>query len=125
MEKNKFEFNYSAPSEAERKEIEGIRRQYLDKPPESKMDRLRRLDRKVKGVSMAIGISLGVVGILVFGLGLTMILEWGKLAFGAIVALAGAVPVGFAYPAYNAVFKKQKKKYKEEILQLSSELLSE
>ena len=48
----KFEYKYTAPTMEERKEIDSIRRQYLptDKSM-TKMDRLRYLDRKVKGVS--------------------------------------------------------------------------
>ena len=57
MEKNgkEFEFNYTAPSEAERKEIVSIRRQYepQGEKKESKMERLRRLDAHVKNSANA------------------------------------------------------------------------
>ena len=124
---NKFEYTYAAPSETERKEIESIRRQYEDRKdtPESKLERLRKLDSFVKNSATCLSLILGVVGLLTFGLGLTMILEWAKYVWGVIVAIVGLVPLCAAYPVYLFVLKRNKKKYSAEILQLSEELLKE
>lgn len=122
---NKFTYNYVAPTKEECREIEDIKRRYEKQTHEkSKLERLRELDRKVKNPPMVWGLTLGVLGTLVFGLGLTMILEWKILLYGIIVMLVGCVPIALAYPAYNIVFSKQKGKYGEEILKLSEELLS-
>ena len=129
MEKNgqEFEFNYTAPSEAERKEIVSIRRQYelQGEKKESKMERLRRLDAHVKNSANAISLILGICGVLVFGLGLTMMLEWALYFWGVVVGVVGAIPAALAYPVYKSILKKNKQKYGKEILALTEELLKE
>lgn len=121
-----FNYKYSAPTEEERKEIDSIRRQYA--PPgqeESKIEKLRRLDALVKNTATIWGLALGVLGTLVFGLGLAMILEWNLWLWGILVAVIGAVPASIAYPVYKYVLKKYKDRHGAEILRLSEELLNE
>ncbi len=123
----KFNYVYTAPTEEERKEICSIRRQYEEgeKKEESKIEKLRRLDKKVKNTATCWGVSLGVVGILTFGLGLTMVLEWDLWFWGILIAAVGGVGIALAYPIYQWVLKRNKKRYGEEILRLSKELLAE
>lgn len=126
MSDEKFSYNYSAPSKEERAEIEDIRRRYGEESGgEDKMATLRALDGKVKHFPMAIALILGIGGTLIFGLGLTMVLEWGLFLWGVCVMIVGCVPVALAYPVRNALFRRNKKKYGERILQLSEELLNE
>ncbi len=121
----KFEFNYSAPSEQERKEIESIRRQYttVTETKDDKLFRLRKLNSYVNNSATIIGLVFGVIGLLIFGLGMTMVLEWSLVLWGVIVGAVGVIPMVIAYPVYKAVYKKNKLKYGEEILALSNELL--
>ncbi len=122
----KFQFNYSAPTETERKEIEYIQKQY--KPVSQKelnLQRLRKLDRKVKNTPMIVSLVLGIVGVLIFGLGLTMLLEWDFPIYGIILTAVGCIPMGFAYFSYVKLYNKLKNKYSQEILKLSGELLNE
>ena len=123
----KFEYSYSAPTEAERKEIESIRRQYIaeEKREETDMEKLRRLDAKVRNMPTMYALIMGVFGILVFGLGLAMVLEWGMMLWGIVVMVVGALPMGLAYPIYQFTLKEGKKKYGAEILELSEKLLNE
>lgn len=129
MNNHKFTFSYDAPTEDERREIEDIRKQYSPAPAaqekEDKLETLRRLDEKVKRPPLILAISLGVVGVLVFGLGLTMVLEWQLLAGGIAVMVAGAVLMALAHPLRLAWLKHNKKKYGERIVQLSEELLND
>ena len=121
-----FNYKYTAPTEEERKEIASIRRQYApQEQTESKMERLRRLDALVKNTAIIWSLVLGVVGTLVFGAGLTMILEWGIWLWGVALMAVGSVPVAIAYPVYKWLLKKYKNRYGEEILRLSEELLNE
>ena len=123
---NQFNFRYTAPSQEERKEIDSIRRQYCPQDKtESKMEKLRRLDSLVKNTAMIWSLCLGVIGCLIFGLGLTMILEWSIWLWGIVLMAVGSVPMAFAYPVYKKKLKKYKDKYGEEILRLSEELLNE
>lgn len=124
MNENKFEFTYTAPSESERRTIESIRSQYEEKPKvEGDYEKLLRLDKKVRALPTILAITLGVIGLLIFGLGLTMVLEWSLIAWGVLVALIGAIPMGIAPFLHKSLFKRNKKKYGDEILELSEKLL--
>jgi len=124
---DKFEYNYSAPTEAERKEIDSIRRQYETRvdSEQSKLERIRELDRRVKNGAMITSLTVGIIGALIFGTGLSMVLEFGQVFLGVIISVVGAIPMIIAYPLYKGVLKKNKKKFGEEILRLSKELLKE
>lgn len=123
---DKFNFTYSAPTKSEREEIEDIRKTYLPKAKlDTKLMRLKKLDSIVKNTPMAISLSLGIVGTLIFGLGMTMVLEWQYVAFGIIVSVLGLVPVDLAYFVYKKILNRLTEKHREEILKLSEELLNE
>lgn len=124
--RNKFNYTYSAPTETERKEIEEIRSQYLpDAKNNEKMERLKSLDFFVRNTSKLVAFSFGVFGVLVFGLGLSMVLSWALIVWGSVVCALGACFAGAAYPLYRIIFRRNKKKYGPEILRLSRELLNE
>lgn len=130
MEEKKtgFEYTYSAPTEQERKEIESIRRQYQAQPVsdrEEKLNRLRKLDSFVKNSATTVALTLGLVGLLIFGLGMTMVLEWELYIWGVVVGAVGLTPIMIAYPVYNLILNKNKEKYGEQILMLTEELLND
>lgn len=124
---NKFKYTYAAPSESERREINSIRKNYLPKErqEESKIDRLRKLDNRVKNAAFCISLTIGIIGTLLFGLGLTFALEWGATVAGIIISVIALVPVFLAYPVYKWVLNKSKNKYAKEILRLSDEILND
>lgn len=123
--KEKFNYTYTAPTEREREEIEDIRRRYLpEDKEESPLVRLRKLDSRVKRMPTAIAVTMGVIGILVFGFGLCLILEFDQMLWGVIVSLIGAAPMAAAYFAYKKLFALNKRKYAAEILKISDELLN-
>ncbi len=124
MKNNSFNYKYSAPTENERREIESIKRQYIsDVSEEGKLERLKRLHFGVKRRATLASVFLGVFGMLIFGSGMALILEFSKLATGVTLSALGVVPMAFAYPTYKMISKSQKKKYSEEIIHLSNELL--
>ena len=126
MSENKFVYNYSAPTEDERREIEDIKKQYDgEQVKKDNLTRLRELDRRVKQPPFLISVVLGVVGVLIFGTGLTMVLEWMLYIWGSLVMVVGIVPMAVAYPVRKAMVKNNKKKYGDEIVKLSNELLNE
>ena len=123
---NKFNYTYKAPNESERMEIESIRRQYSKATKEeSKLEKLRRLDKTVKNAGTVLPLVVGIIGTLIFGLGLTMILEWNLILWGIVIMLIGSVPTALAYPLSLKLTKLYKEKYGDEILSLSEELLAE
>lgn len=125
----KFEYTYAAPTEAERREAEEIRKHYQDPAvSEDKITRLRRLDEKAKLPPTIWALVLGVVGTIVFGAGMSIVLEKllpYYLIVGTAVSVVGLIPIVLAYPVYKLVSKKCKAKYAEEILRLSEEILNE
>ncbi|MDE6373187.1 MAG: hypothetical protein K2L72_01675 [Clostridia bacterium] len=125
MSENKFDYTYSAPTEEERREIESIRKQYTASPEkEDKLEKLRRLNTRVTRPPFVIGLTLGVLGTLVLGLGMTMVLEWNITAWGVVVGALGIAIDAVAYPLYRAILSRNKRKYGKLIIELSDELLN-
>ena len=101
-------------------------RQYLpDAKNNEKLERLKSLDFFVRNTAKLVAFSFGVFGVLVFGLGLSMVLSWALIVWGSVVCALGACFAGAAYPLYRIIFQRNKKKYGPEILRLSRELLNE
>lgn len=122
-----FSYTYSAPTEEERREIEGIRSAYVPASPhEDKLERLRKLDSRVRGIPSAVAIAIGVVGLLIFGGGLSLCLgefSAAYIAAGIVLSVVGAAVMAVAKPVHARMFRRMKAKYGQEILQLSEELL--
>ena len=115
-----FEYTYSAP---EQEEIKRIRSKYLPKEEtETKIEKLRRLDREAERPGTVIALVLGIVGTLIFGTGMCCCLEWGLYELGIAVGIVGAGMLGLAYPVYSRVTKRQREKIAPEILKLTEEL---
>lgn len=116
----RFEYTYSSEQQ---KEIEQIRKKYLP-PMEDKMEQLRKLDQSTTTKGMIYSITLGIVGTLIFGLGLCCSIEWGDILLvpGIIIGLLGMITLGIAYPVYVRVTKKEREKIAPQILALTEEL---
>lgn len=123
--KNDFEYKYVAPTASERREIESIKNNYMPLDEnQKKLFKLRKLDSKVRNTPIIISSIIGLVGILIFGLGLTMVLEWEKILSGVIVSIIGFIPTLLAHPVYLKVKYYLKNKYSDKIIKLSDELLN-
>lgn len=124
---DKFEYKYTALNEKEKKEVEDIRNQYLEQEKyNSNIDKLKKLDSKVKNIPTAVALSIGIVSTLIFGVGLTFFLEWTDYMYvGIPFAVIGMLMTLMAYPIYNKVHIYMKNKYKDEIIRLSNDLLNE
>lgn len=120
-----FSYSYTAiPPEAKR-EVANIRNQYsATQEAFSDIDELRRLDKKVKQPPVIISLCLGIIGLLVFGIGMTFALEWNNIIVGVILGIVGIIPIALAYPAYNFFLRKGKAKYCERILEISDKILN-
>ena len=121
MENNTFSYNYSA---VRNKEVESIRRKYMPHE-ESKLERLKKLDSKVQSAGMIESLCLGIVGALVFGVGMCFGLDALKgadfLAF--LFGIVGTAMMLPAYPLYKRISKKTKARFSPEILRLSEEIM--
>lgn len=118
---NVFIYQYSA---VQNKEIQHIRSKYLPKE-ENKIDTLRKMDYRVQTAGMVQSLSLGVIGCLIFGIGMCFGLDvfngadWLAFLFCSI----GLITMLPAYPMYKKISQKVKKKLTPEILRLSDEIL--
>ncbi len=122
---NKFSYTYSAPTEEERREIDSIRQRYVkqERNEESKLEILRKLDGKVRNPATIIALVFGIVGLLTFGLGLASVLEWNLWTEGIVLMIVGFIPVALAYPIHGLILARNRKKYGDEIIKLTEELL--
>ena len=121
-----FQYTYSAK---ERSEVENIRRKYLP-PEENKMEQLRRLDNSATQKAQAASIAIGFLGALILGLGMSLcmtdlaaLLGVDGMLTGIPVGLVGLVLVAMAYPVFNRVLKKERRRIAPEILRLTDELM--
>lgn len=123
----KFKYQYNAPTKEERQEIDYIRKQYLPQDDtEKKIKRLHSLHKQVTSIPMVIALCFGVVGILIFGLGLTFFLE--RVSYWYIGIPCGLLGIALIIPAYPMYIKydhKLREKYGQEIIDLSNELLND
>ena len=122
MEHNKepFEYTYSAKQQAE---IEQIRRKYMPKEAD-KMELLRKLDRDVTKPGTIWSITIGMIGCLLFGIGMGCVMVWADSFFvwGIVIGMIGMIAVAMAYPVYAKITEKQKEKLSPQILALTEEL---
>ena len=122
---NTQNFNYSY-SAARNKEVESIRNKYITRE-ETKIEKLRRLDRKVSEAGMIESLATGVIGSLIFGVGMCFGLDalagadWLTFAF----AIPGVIVMLGAYPIYRRLQKRAKAIYVPEILKLTDEIGAE
>lgn len=119
--KETFEYNYSAKQQ---KEIKTIREKYVPKE-ENKMEQLRRLDASATKPGTAASIIVGVIGALLFGIGMCCTMVWmGNLFIpGIVIGVAGLLVIAAAYPVYTHITKKQREKLAPEIMRLTDELM--
>lgn len=129
-ENNGFQYTYSAEEQAE---LRKIRDKYVSDEKEDKMDRLRRLDAGVTQKAQTVALILGVLGALILGVGMSAIMtDIGTavgisadtaMLIGIATGVVGCVLVSIAYPVYNAIVKRERKKIAPEIIRLTDELI--
>ena len=127
-EKNTFNYAYSASEQAE---IEKIKSKYMPRE-ESKLETLRRLDASASSKATMWALILGIVGTVIMGAGMSLVMTdlYVALSMSPAVAMVVGVTVGLfgmiisvmAYPTYNIVLAKTRKKLAPEILRLAEEL---
>ena len=121
MENKPFTYNYSA---ARNKEVENIRKKYMPKEA-SKIEILKQLDKRVQSAGMLEGLCFGIIGALVFGIGMCFFLEvfTGATWLTALCMIMGTLLMIPAYPTYRRISRKTKEKLTPEILRLSEEIM--
>ncbi len=131
---NRFNYTYSAKEQAK---IKRIREKYAadPKPAEpDKMEQIRRLDADVTKKGTTAALALGILGTLIMGFAMSLIMTDLKeilgvyaenaLLIGIIIGFVGMVGIIVAYPLYQHMVSKERKRIAPEILRLTDELLS-
>ena len=118
---NGFTYHYSAKRN---REVEHIRRKYLPKE-DNKIDRLRKLDAKVQMAGTIPALCVGIIGCLIFGIGMCFFLDVfpGAAWLAAILMICGTLLMMSAYPIYRHITRRTKAELTPEILRLSEEII--
>lgn len=120
---NSFSYTYSAK---ENQEVLAIRKKYMPQE-ETKLEELKRLDHLVQNSGVMEALIVGILGCLVFGLGMCLAMQviGNAMWLGILLGIAGAIGMGFAYPLNRKCYNKMKSKHLPRILELTAELTGE
>lgn len=114
---------YITYSAEDRKQADAIRAKYVS--PEEKqlsnLEQMKKLDAKVESKAVTIGLCIGILSALIFGVGMTFFLVWGLPLLGVVIGLIGLVGMGAAWPLYQKTLQKEREKAAPEIMRLSKE----
>ena len=130
MEKKETEsFNYTY-SAKQQDEIKAIRKKY-EAPEENKMEQLRRLDASATQKATTRSMTVGIIGALIMGLGMSITMtdigavfgSFLSMVVGIVIGIVGIVLVCLAYPTYHRTLKAERERIAPEILRLSDELM--
>lgn len=114
-----FTYTYSAKKQDE---VDKILKKYLPKK-ESAIEKIQRLDRQVEYKGRILTITIGIVGTLLLGTGMSCIMELSDyFAIGIIIGIAGILLIASAYPIFKKVTKIQRMKIAPQIIELSKEI---
>lgn len=121
--KERFQYTYSSK---EQEEIRRLREKYTIRE-NGKLDELRRLDAAVERPGLAAALAVGVLGILLFGAGMSGVLLLTGMWFwaGVLAGLLGIAAMIGAYPLYRRITRCRRERFSSEILRLSGELIQE
>lgn len=110
----------------EKKYVEKVVRDFSTKE-ETKLDKLRELNKKARKGANVFAYVFGTIGSLVLGMGMCVAMKvilpelmW----LGIVVGLVGILMVSVNYPIYKKLLEKGKNKYSRQILDLSEEILN-
>lgn len=121
-----FRMTYSAEQQ---EEVQQIREKYMSKAPD-KMEQLRQLDAQVGKKATTAALTIGILGTLLLGLGMSMLMSEFGTVFGLLavplgigIGIVGIAAVAGAYPLYGHILRREREKIAPEILRLTEELM--
>ena len=114
--------------------VEKIRTQYAPKTT-GDLEELRALDTKAKRPATVFAYIFGTISAIVMGMGMSLVMTdigttvkeyvniGNPMVTGIIIGVIGIVLVCIAYPIYNYIIKKERRKIAPEIIRLTDELM--
>lgn len=126
-ETESFSYTYSAKQQ---EDIKAIRKKY-EAPEENKMEQLRRLDASATKKATIRSMTVGIIGALIMGLGMSISMtdigavfgSFLSMLVGIVIGVLGIVLVCLAYPTYHRTLKAERERIAPEVLRLSDELM--
>ncbi len=111
--------------------VSKIRTQYTEKE-NTKLDELKSLDSKVKKPANILAYTLGVVGAIIMGGGMSIVMtDIGEtvgienpMLVGVLLGVIGMLMVIINYPIYKNVLASRRKKYADRIITISDEIMN-
>ena len=111
---------------------EKIRTQYTEKQS-TELEKLRKLDTKVKRPASVFAYVFGSISAIIMGAGMSLVMTdigatlgmGSTMLPGILVGIVGMAMVLVNYPLYRRILGKRKKKYGAEILALSEKIVNE
>lgn len=105
---------------------ESIAKEYAPKE-NSKVEALRKLDKKAKNPANVFAFTFGIISCLVAGTGMSLAMNViGGTTFymilGIVIGIIGFACCGINYPIYKKILEKGKRKYAFEIVELAKEI---
>ena len=102
---------------------ESIAKDYAPKES-SKVVALKKLDNRAKLPAIIFTYSCGIISALVFGTGMCLAMKviGNSMALGIIIGIVGLIGCGVNYPMYKKMLEKGKAKYAFEIVELARQI---
>lgn len=110
--------------------VQKIRTQYTEKE-HTQLDALKELDRKVKKPANVFAYIFGTISALVMGSGMSLVMTnigevlgmEATMVPGIVIGIIGMAMAILNYPMYKGILNSRKKKYANQIIALSDELM--
>lgn len=111
--------------------VQKIRTQYTERE-NTQLDTLKALDKKVKTTANVFAVVFGIISAVVMGSGMSLVMtDIGSIIGiespmfpGIIIGVVGLVMALLTYPMYKKILNSRKKKYANEIIKLSDNIMN-
>lgn len=107
--------------------VEKIKARYESKSKElSKLEELKALDKKVKQPAIIFAYIFGILGTLILGTSMCLAMKviGDIMAVGIAIGVIGIIMVCITYPLFNKILTSRKAKYADVILKKSNDILN-
>lgn len=118
-----FKYEYSSEKA---KEVDDIVNKYVGKE-DDKLTQIKKLDEAVECKAAIKAVTIGVIGVLMMGAGMSIIMEASASFFvaGIVVGLIGMAVMAAAYPIHKRTLRKERGAAAPQILALSQDIKNE
>lgn len=112
--------------------VQKIRTQYTEKE-HTNLDELKKLDNKVKKPANIFAYVFGIIGAIVMGGGMSLVMtDIGEtvgisepMPIGIVIGVIGMLIAIINYPIYKNILASRRKKYANQIVELSDKIMNE